>query len=140
FDSWGGVLSPRLYERFSLASQQRIVEKLRTTCPDTPIVLFGKGCAQHLEKLADIGCAGLGVDWTLDLAEARSRVGDRVALQGNLDPAVLLTQPDVIAEETRRVLDSFGDGPGHVFNLGHGITPEVPPEHVTVLVETARDH
>ena len=140
FDSWGGVLSPRLYEKFSLASQQRIVDKLKASCPDTPVVLFGKGCAQHLEKLAETGCAALGVDWTIDLSEARVRVGDRVALQGNLDPSVLLTSPEVIAEETRRVLDSFGSGPGHVFNLGHGITPQVPPEHVSVLVETVREY
>lgn len=140
FDSWGGILSPRLYERFSLTSQQRIVKKLKASCPDTPIILFGKGCGQHLEKLAETGCAGLGVDWTLDLSEARVRVGDRVALQGNLDPSVLLTNPDVIASETRRVLDSYGSGPGHIFNLGHGITPEVPPEHVSVLVETVREH
>ena len=140
FDSWGGVLSPRLYEKFSLASQQRIVEKLKASCPDTPVVLFGKGCAQHLEKLADTGCAALGVDWTIDLSAARVRVGDRVALQGNLDPSVLLTSPEVIVAETRRVLDSFGSGPGHVFNLGHGITPQVPPEHVSVLVETVREY
>ena len=140
FDSWGGVLSPRLYDKFSLASQQRIVDKLKASCPDTPVVLFGKGCAQHLEKLAETSCAALGVDWTIDLAEARVRVGDRVALQGNLDPSVLLTSPEVIVEETRRVLDSFGSGPGHVFNLGHGITPQVPPEHVSVLVETVREY
>ncbi|NBB93666.1 MAG: uroporphyrinogen decarboxylase [Gammaproteobacteria bacterium] len=140
FDSWGGVLSPRLYHAFSLASQARIVERLKSSCPDVPVILFGKGCGQHLEALVDTGCAGLGVDWTLDLSEARVRVGDKVALQGNLDPAVLLTNPEVIAAETRRVLDSFGDGPGHVFNLGHGITPDVPPEHVSVLVETVREH
>lgn len=140
FDSWGGVLSPRLYHEFSLASQQKIVERLARACPDTPVILFGKGCGQHLEALADTGCAGLGVDWTLDLSEAKKRVGDRVALQGNLDPAVMLTSPDVIKREAKRVLDSFGEGPGHIFNLGHGITPQVPPEHVAVLVETVRAH
>ncbi len=139
FDSWGGALSPGLYREFSLASQQRIVDQLKKTCPDTPLLLFGKGCGQHLELLADTGAQGLGVDWTMDLSEARRRVGARVALQGNLDPAVLLTSPDIIRAETRRVLTSFGDGPGHIFNLGHGITPEVPPEHVEVLVETVRE-
>ncbi|AKS40677.1 uroporphyrinogen decarboxylase [Wenzhouxiangella marina] len=138
FDSWGGALSPTLYRDYSLASQQRIVDRLKERCPDTPLILFGKGCGQHLELLADTGCQGLGVDWTMDLSEARERVGHRVALQGNLDPAVLLTSPEIIQAETRRVLDSFGDGPGHIFNLGHGITPEVPPEHVEVLVETVR--
>lgn len=140
FDSWGGVLSPGLYHQFSLASQRRIVERLAKACPDTPVILFGKGCGQHLEALADTGCAGLGVDWTLDLSEARRRVGDRVALQGNLDPAVMLTSPEVIRREATRVLDSFGEGPGHIFNLGHGITPQVPPEHVACLVETVREH
>lgn len=140
FDSWGGVLSPGLYHEFSLASQRRIVERLAKACPDTPVILFGKGCGQHLEALADTGCAGLGVDWTLDLSEARRRVGDRVALQGNLDPAVMLTSPDVIRREATRVLDSFGEGPGHIFNLGHGITPQVPPEHVACLVETVREY
>jgi len=138
FDSWGGALSPTLYRTFSLASQQRIVDQVKQTCPDTPMILFGKGCGQHLELLADTGCQGLGVDWTMDMAEARRRVGDRVALQGNLDPAVMLTNPDIIQREARRVLDSFGDGPGHIFNLGHGITPGVPPEHVKVLVETVK--
>ena len=138
FDSWGGALSPTLYREFSLASQQRIVEQLQKTCPETPLILFGKGCGQHLESLAATGCAGLGVDWTMDMSEARQRVGDRVALQGNLDPAVMLTTPDIIATEARRVLTSYGDGPGHIFNLGHGITPGVDPENVAVLVETVR--
>ncbi len=138
FDSWGGVLSPELYRRFSLASQQRIVDTVKKRHPEVPLILFGKGCNQHLEALAGTGCTGLGVDWTIDLAEARERVGERVALQGNLDPTVMLTSPEVIAAEARRVLASFGDGPGHIFNLGHGITPEVPPEHVACLVETVR--
>jgi uroporphyrinogen decarboxylase len=139
FDSWGGALSPRLYRDYSLASQQRIVDQLKVACPDTPVILFGKGCGQHLELLADTGCEGLGVDWTMDMGEARRRVGDRVALQGNLDPAVMLTSPEIIQREARRVLDSYGDGPGHIFNLGHGITPGVDPEHVQVLVETVRN-
>jgi uroporphyrinogen decarboxylase len=138
FDSWGGALSPRLYREFSLASQQRIVERLQQSCPDTPLILFGKGCGQHLELLADTGCAGLGVDWTMDMGEARRRVGDRVALQGNLDPAVMLTTPEIVAREAKRVLESYGEGPGHIFNLGHGITPGVDPENVRVLVETVK--
>ena len=138
FDSWGGALSPRLYHEFSLASQQRIVDRLKSVCPDTPLILFGKGCGQHLEALAKTGCQGLGVDWTMDMGEARRRVGDQVALQGNLDPAVLLASPEVVAREARRVLDSYGEGPGHIFNLGHGITPGVDPENVRVLVETVK--
>ncbi len=138
FDSWGGALSPSLYQQFSLASQQRIVQRLEASCPNTPLILFGKGCGQHLEALADTGCAGLGVDWTMDMGEARRRVGDRVALQGNLDPAVMLTNPEIVRREAKRVLESFGKGPGHIFNLGHGITPGVDPEHVAVLVETVK--
>ena len=138
FDSWGGALSPSLYQQFSLASQQRIVQRLEASCPNTPLILFGKGCGQHLEALADTGCAGLGVDWTMDMGEARRRVGDRVALQGNLDPAVMLTNPEIVRREAKRVLESFGEGPGHIFNLGHGITPGVDPEHVAVLVETVK--
>jgi uroporphyrinogen decarboxylase len=138
FDSWGGALSPGLYREFSLASQQRIVDQLKARCPDTPLILFGKGCGQHLELLADTGCAGLGVDWTMDMGEARRRVGDRVALQGNLDPAVMLTTPEIVAREAERVLESYGQGPGHIFNLGHGITPGVDPENVRILVETVQ--
>ncbi|NKI35020.1 uroporphyrinogen decarboxylase [Wenzhouxiangella sp. XN79A] len=138
FDSWGGALSPELFRRFSLNSMARIVERVRAECPATPIILFAKGCGSQLEALADTGCTALGVDWTTSLADARARVGDRVALQGNLDPTVLTTRPDVIAAETEKVLADFGDGPGHVFNLGHGITPDVDPEHVQVLVDTVR--
>ena len=138
FDSWGGALSPRLYHAFSLASQQRIVDQLKVSCPDTPLILFGKGCGQHLEALAKTGCQGLGVDWTMNMGEARRRVGDQVALQGNLDPAVMLTNPEIVAAEARRVLESYGPGPGHIFNLGHGITPEVDPDNVRVLVETVK--
>ena len=104
------------------------------------MILFSKGAGGQLEALADTGCAGLGVDWTLDIGEARRRVGDRVALQGNLDPAVLRASPDVVAREARAVLDAFGNHPGHVFNLGHGITPEVNPETVKVLVDTVHEH
>ncbi|MFU8877718.1 MAG: uroporphyrinogen decarboxylase, partial [Wenzhouxiangellaceae bacterium] len=136
FDSWGGVLSPPMFERFSLAGMQRIVERIRAAAPEIPVILFAKGCGTHLEALADTGCQALGLDWTTSLGAARARVGERVALQGNLDPAVLVTSPEVIRRETRRVLEDFGPGSGHVFNLGHGITPDVPPEHVEVLVET----
>ena len=139
FDSWGGVLSPALFERFSLAGMARIVERVRAACGDLPVILFAKGCGSALEALADTGCDALGLDWTTRLADARRRVGDRVALQGNLDPAVLVTSPEVVRRETRAVLADFGPGSGHIFNLGHGITPDVPPEHVEVLVETVRE-
>ncbi|MGK7295689.1 MAG: uroporphyrinogen decarboxylase [Candidatus Wenzhouxiangella sp. M2_3B_020] len=139
FDSWGGVLSPAMFQRFSLAGMQRIVDRVREAQPGMPIILFAKGCGGMLEALADTGCDALGLDWTTRLADARRRVGDRVALQGNLDPAVLVTNPDVIRQAVADVLADFGPGSGHVFNLGHGITPDVPPEHVSVLVESVRE-
>ncbi|MDT8408732.1 MAG: uroporphyrinogen decarboxylase [Wenzhouxiangellaceae bacterium] len=138
FDSWGGVLSPDQFERFSLSGMRHIVERIQAATPDTPIILFAKGCGAHLEKLADTGCQALGVDWTTGLDDARRRVGDRVALQGNLDPVVLTTRPDVIEQAAAKVLEDFGPGSGHIFNLGHGITPDVPVEHVQVLVDTVR--
>ena len=117
---------------------QRIVDRIREVSPQTPVILFAKGCGGMLESLADTGCQGLGVDWTTRLSDARRRVGDRVALQGNLDPVVLTTTPEVIERAATQVLEDFGPGSGHIFNLGHGITPDVPVEHVEVLVETVR--
>jgi uroporphyrinogen decarboxylase len=100
-----------------------------------PLILFSKGANGHLEALADSGCDALGVDWTIDLGEARARVGDRVALQGNLDPATLAASPATIREQAHQVLDAYGNAPGHVFNLGHGITPDIDPAHVAALVD-----
>jgi len=127
-----------MFERFSLAGMQRIVDRVREVSPQTPVILFAKGCGGMLESIADTGCQGLGVDWTTRLSDARRRVGDRVALQGNLDPVVLTTNPEVIERAAAQVLEDFGPGSGHIFNLGHGITPDVPVEHVEVLVETVR--
>jgi uroporphyrinogen decarboxylase len=103
-------------------------------------VLFCKGCNSHLEAIADTGCDGMGVDWTITLAEARARVGNRVSLQGNLDPAIMLTNPATIENQVKTTLASYGKGTGHILNLGHGITPEVDPQHMTVLTESVRDH
>ena len=137
FDTWGGLLAPPMFAEFSARYLSQIAALLREdpNSRDVPLILFSKGANAHLETLADSGCAALGVDWTISLDEARRRVGDRVALQGNLDPSILLSSPDVVAREARRVRDDFGPYPGHVFNLGHGITPEVDPENVRVLVE-----
>jgi uroporphyrinogen decarboxylase len=137
FDTWGGVLSPADYREFSLDYMARIVDGLTREHDGrrVPVILFTKGGGQWLEAMADTGCDGLGVDWTTDLSEARAKVGERVALQGNLDPAVLYASPDVIREEVRQVLESFGHGSGHVFNLGHGIHPEVKPEHAGAMIE-----
>ncbi|MBT8071791.1 MAG: uroporphyrinogen decarboxylase [Xanthomonadales bacterium] len=138
FDTWGGVLAPDMFRRFSLHYLEKIVNGLhRSYAGKTiPVVLFCKGCNSHLEALADTGCDGLGVDWTITLAEAKARVGERVALQGNLDPAIMLTNPDIIESQVKATLASFGEGHGHVFNLGHGITPDVDPHHMTVLTQS----
>ena len=115
----------------------RTVENLKASKStyNVPVVLFTKGGGQWLEEMADSGCDALGLDWTTDLSDARSRVGDRVALQGNIDPCVLYASPDQIRQQVAKVLDSFGAGNGHVFNLGHGIHPEVNPDHAAVLIE-----
>jgi len=137
FDTWGGLLGPGPFREFSLRYMAQVVSALKAdpASRDLPVILFSKGAGQHLGAMADTGCAALGVDWTCDLADARQAVAGRVALQGNLDPAILQATPEVIRREVRRVLDSYGNHPGHVFNLGHGITPEVNPEHVKVLVD-----
>ena len=142
FDTWGGALADDAFREFSLAYLQKIVAGLHRSYDGQtiPVVLFCKGCNGHLEALADTGCDGLGVDWTISLAEARARVGHRVALQGNLDPAIMLTNPAIIETQVQKTLASFGKGHGHVFNLGHGITPEVDPHHMTVLTESVARH
>ena len=141
FDTWGGALSPANYREFSLAYMRRIVDGLTREAGGrkVPVVLFTKNGGQWLAEMADTGCDGLGVDWTTDLADARQRVGDRVALQGNLDPSVLYGSPETIRREVRAVLDSYGAGPGHVFNLGHGIHQHVDPERLGVMVEAVRE-
>jgi uroporphyrinogen decarboxylase len=137
FDTWGGLLGPAPFREFSLRTMAQVVDLLKAdpVARALPTILFSKGAGQHLPAMADTGCAALGVDWTIDLADARAAVAGKVALQGNLDPAILRASPEVIRREARAVLDSYGNHPGHVFNLGHGITPEVEPEHVKVLVD-----
>ena len=139
FDTWGGILTPRNYQEYSLHYMQKIVQQLKVIYPDIPVVLFTKGGGQWLEKMAATGCDALGIDWTCDLHLARQRVGDKVALQGNLDPAVLLGSRASIRKEVKGVLEAFGQGSGHIFNLGHGITPDVPPEHVTEMVDAVHE-
>jgi uroporphyrinogen decarboxylase len=143
FDSWGGALSAAAYQEFSLQYMQRIVSGLikERDGERIPSIVFTKGGGLWLESIAGIGCDAVGLDWTIDLGEARRRVGNKVALQGNLDPSVLFASPARIAEETRKVLDSYGPGTtGHVFNLGHGISQFTPPEHVSTLVDTVHDY
>lgn len=138
FDTWGGVLADDKFREFSLAYLDKIVAGLhrRYDGEPIPVVLFCKGCNGHLEALADTGCDGLGVDWTISLNDARARVGERVSLQGNLDPAVMLTNPECIEAQVKKTLASYGQGHGHVFNLGHGITPDVDPDHMTALTQS----
>lgn len=139
FDSWGGVLSTPAYREFSLAPMQKIVQTIKSRASrDVPVLLFTKQGGLWLEEMAETGCDVLGLDWTIELADARARVGDKVALQGNLDPAMLLAPVDKIQAATRHVMRSYGNGPGHIFNLGHGLTPDVPPEHVTACIEAVR--
>lgn len=137
FDSWGGLLGPAPFREFSLRYMTQIVAALKADphARDLPVILFSKGAGAHLAEMTETGCAGLGVDWTVDLADARRAVAGKVALQGNLDPAVMRSNPEVIRREARTVMDSYGNHPGHIFNLGHGITPEVDPEHMKVLVD-----
>ena len=137
FDTWGGTLTPAAYREFSLAYLTRIAAGLTRHADGrrVPSIVFTKGGGLWLESIADAGFDAVGLDWTVDMAEARRRIGERVALQGNMDPAVLFAPPEAIRREVASVLAGFGPGPGHVFNLGHGISRFTDPEHVAVLVD-----
>ena len=140
FDTWGGMLSHAAFHEFSLAYTARVVAGLKRAhdTEQVPSIVFTKGGGGWLESIAGIGCDAIGLDWTVDLGQARARIGARVALQGNLDPAVLLSSPETIRSEAGRLLESYGRGNGHVFNLGHGISQFTPPENVAALVEAVR--
>ena len=137
FDTWGAALEVDDYRKFSLASMQRIVDGLQREKDGRkiPVILFTKGAGPMLADMIQTGCDALGVDWTTDLADARSYTGDNVALQGNLNPAVLRESGEQIEKGVAEVLASYGNGPGHVFNLGHGITPDIDPDKLGVLVD-----
>lgn len=141
FDSWGGALSHAAYQTYSLSPMQRIIDGLikEHEGRPVPVILFTKGGGQWLEAMADSGATALGLDWTTDMAQARARVGDKVALQGNMDPAILYARPERIREEVAAVLAGYGAGSGHVFNLGHGITPEVDPAHAGAFIESVHE-
>lgn len=145
FDTWGGMLDTPNYEEFSLYYVKQIIAGLalnKTLNKKVPVILFTKGGSRFLEQIANTGCDVIGVDGEISLKEARCRVGDKIALQGNMSPACLLELPAVIRREALRLIDSFGQvgqGPGHIFNLGHGITPDVPPEHVSILVDAVHE-
>ena len=137
FDTWGGALSHAAYLEFSLAYMQKIVNGLikHAEGRDVPVILFTKGGGHWLEAMAETGCDALGLDWTVDIGAARARVGNQVALQGNMDPAVLRSDPARIEAEVATILQSFGTGSGHIFNLGHGITPDIDPAHAKVFID-----
>ena len=137
FDTWGGALSHAAYQEFSLAYMEKIVANLITHADgrEVPVILFTKGGGHWLEAMADSGCHALGLDWTVDIGSARGRVGNKVALQGNMDPAVLRADPATIEREVASILTSYGDNPGHIFNLGHGITPDIDPANVKVFID-----
>jgi uroporphyrinogen decarboxylase len=141
FDSWGGSLSDAAYQEFSLAYMQKIVNGLirENDGRKVPVILFTKGGGQWLESMADTGADALGLDWTTPIGDARRRVGNKVALQGNMDPSVLYASPQAIRSEVARILESYGSGTGHVFNLGHGITPEVDPAHAGAFIEAVHE-
>jgi uroporphyrinogen decarboxylase len=141
FDTWGGALAHDAYRRFSLAYARQVIDGLvrERDGHRVPVVFFTKGGGLWLEAMADSGADALGLDWTIHLGEARRRVGDRVALQGNLDPSALYARPATIRAEVARVLAEFGHGEGHVFNLGHGIHPQVDPQHAAAMIEAVRE-
>jgi uroporphyrinogen decarboxylase len=141
FDTWGAALERDDYRRFSLDSMQKIVDGLTRERDGRtiPVILFTKGAGPLLTDMVGTGCDALGVDWTTDLATARGYVEDKVALQGNLDPATLRESPELIRQGVADALASYGSGPGHVFNLGHGITPDIDPDHLGVLVDAVHE-
>jgi len=137
FDTWGGALSHNAYHEFSLRYMTEIIDQLPREADGrkVPVIVFTKGGGQWLEAIADCGADAVGLDWTTDIGAARERVGDRVCLQGNMDPTLLNASPERIREEVEQILTSFGQGNGHVFNLGHGITPGINPDHVAAMVD-----
>lgn len=139
FDTWGGLLNLKEYEIFSLNYIKQILHLLSDHQNKIPVILFTKGGKQFLELMAGIGCDALGVDWEISLQEARERVGAQVALQGNMNPHHLLQTPEVIYDQVKQILASYGSGSGHIFNLGHGINKEATPEHVKILVEAVHE-
>lgn len=144
FDTWGGMLATDKYQTFSLAYMAKIVSAIKSdpNCAGVPVVLFTKGGGQWLEMMADTGCDGLGLDWTVDIADAKRRVGDRVVLQGNMDPVLMNTNTTQVSAHAMKVLEGYGnhaaDDKGHIFNLGHGIQPFAKPENMQTLVETVQ--
>lgn len=142
FDTWGGILTTQAYREFSLAYMKKIVTGLTRESEGrkVPVILFTKNGGLWLQDIADSGCDCVGLDWTIEIGRARSLIGNKVSLQGNMDPSILYSTPDSIRAEVRRILASYGDGNGHVFNLGHGITPDVDPANVSAFVDAVHEY
>ncbi len=141
FDTWGGMLTPRDYNEFSLSYMKRIVSELTRVSEErkVPVILFTKGGGHWLSDMAETACDALGIDWTINIADARKQVGDQVALQGNMDPCILYSSPDRIKQEVGAILENFGHGSGHIFNLGHGIHPTIDPEHMGAMISAVHE-
>jgi uroporphyrinogen decarboxylase len=141
FDTWGGMLTTEQYQTFSLDYAKRILDRLKRRIDGRtiPSILFTKGGGLWLEAMAETGYDALGLDWQTHIGQARRRVGAKVALQGNLDPAALYAQPETIRAEVKNILTHFGQGSGHVFNLGHGVLPDIKPEHVGAMIEAVHE-
>ncbi len=139
FDSWGGVLTTNDYLDYSLASMRDVVKRVRAKAPTIPLILFTKGGALWLNAIKEVGVDAIGLDWTINLAAARKQLGDAICLQGNLDPAILFTNPTVVKAKTREILEANALNTGHIMNLGHGILPATPVENVMAMVETVKE-
>ncbi|GAB4374637.1 MAG: uroporphyrinogen decarboxylase [Calditrichia bacterium] len=137
FDTWAGILDGEGFREFVLPYVTRIIQEIRK--PGVPVIYFAKGAGVWLDDLTECGADVLGLDWTMDMGFVRQRVGERFALQGNLDPVALLASPEVIRQEVRKILSKFGRGSGHIFNLGHGILPQVPPNHAQAFVQAVKE-
>ncbi|HED05290.1 MAG TPA: uroporphyrinogen decarboxylase, partial [Ignavibacteria bacterium] len=137
FDTWGGILSPKDYEEFSLRYIKYVIELIKRN--DEPVIVFSKGVHSKLEEIANSGADVVGIDWTIELGEVRNKIGAKVSLQGNMDPTILYAPKEKIKEEVKRILSSYGKGSGHIFNLGHGILPDVDPENAKAFVNFVKD-
>jgi uroporphyrinogen decarboxylase len=137
FDTWGGILTPDSFKEFSLHYIEKVISEIKRT--KEPIIVFCKDCSHSLTKIASVGCNVVGIDWTSDIGEARNLIGGQVALQGNLDPTILYSRPEIIREEVKSILAKFGKGSGHVFNLGHGILPDIPVEHAKEFIRAVKE-
>ena len=137
FDTWGGNLSQADFEEFSLRYIEKIISNIKRDAQ--PVIVFAKGVHYNLDKIADAGADVIGMDWTMDLGKVRNEIGDRVALQGNMDPTVLYGSEEKIRNEVKRILSNYGNGTGHIFNLGHGILPDVKPENAKLFIDTVKE-